>query len=792
MGCPRRGRAAALRSDVSEARRRRPQDLGAAVEGSQSKDVKPALNTSNSEGGLGRRRLPLGKDSAVGNFLSLLGIPQYSEQLLDRGLESLVLLSRLNDEELIIKTEGIPFLPGHRARLLRGVLVLREASLLSVQDSASKAREKALLSRLATRNQELADRCQHVEALLQDLQAEKERRDEKLSYVQARAEVLEVQTATQVPKEPLPAEEFTVEGTTNMLIYLTYALSDDPNFRNFWPHTVSEADAVIEQLRMIAKAVQFGSRKNKDIVQCFVDHRGLHMLVKCLLSFRTPSGIRAQGWQSLCLVLQNVKDDTFDLLIREEGAALNQLFSGKPDLSVEEHLQFFVSALKTVCMRTSVESLPYLMTEDRDLPVFRRAMAYTAYDEALVRTMARSAQLWIFPKLKQNQELLCIALDIAKSELPMLLCTLLRKNWLTMAQASQRRSDSLFRVGAECEEDVWGFLGELLSLELPEMAELISGMVVGSVMGDLSNLTSRKAGPNDWSLGFPNVEASEPMMVLPSPSAFSPSPKSTASTASSSREPTYIRMATFAASGLAGAAQAANVATPPVSSDFSMALALRTLAIYARTLRQIGIGCALMPLIELLLLPSVPSKMIDAMEQLAGGCVTEEGTIAFAEDFAARAMEDWALKPRIDDELSEEEKKVLLEQAKKRRDEYWQKELRTAAAMTGHNMVPNPFREAFLAMLDITAGVSDSLTFRANCNMNSVQSVDGKTAATFVMSELKLMYPQLLEDAKLLVHEVPVIIEDPKDSAPTSFASFAEGLTWFFQVGGNGCTFTSL
>ena len=31
--------------------------------------------------------------------------------------------------------------------------------------------------------------------------------------------------------------------------------------------------------------------------------------------------------------------------------------------------------------------------------------------------------------------------------------------------------------------------------------------------------------------------------------------------------------------------------------------------------------------------------------------------------------------------------------------------------MTGCNMVPNPFREAFLAMLDVTAGVSDSLTF---------------------------------------------------------------------------------
>ena len=35
----------------------------------------------------------------------------------------------------------------------------------------------------------------------------------------------------------------------------------------------------------------------------------------------------------------------------------------------------------------------------------------------------------------------------------MLLCTLLRKNWLMMAQASMQHNESLFRVGAECEED---------------------------------------------------------------------------------------------------------------------------------------------------------------------------------------------------------------------------------------------------------------------------------------------------------------------------------------------------
>lgn len=83
----------------------------------------------------------------------------------------------------------------------------------------------------------------------------------------------------------------------------------------------------------------------------------------------------------------------------------------------QEHLQSFVSALKTVCTRTSVESLRNLMTGDRDLPVFRRAVAYAAYEEALVRTQARNAQLSLWRTLKQNQELLCIALDIARSEM---------------------------------------------------------------------------------------------------------------------------------------------------------------------------------------------------------------------------------------------------------------------------------------------------------------------------------------------------------------------------------------
>lgn len=58
-------------------------------------------------------------------------------------------------------------------------------------------------------------------------------------------------------------------------------------------------------------------------------------------------------------------------------------------------------------------------------------------------------------------------------------------------------------------QDLWDFLGELLSLKLPEMAELISGMVVGSVVAHLSSLTSMKATANHWGIAFPTLETSK-------------------------------------------------------------------------------------------------------------------------------------------------------------------------------------------------------------------------------------------------------------------------------------------
>eukprot|EP00435_Cladocopium_sp_Y103_P025888 s3303_g6.t1 len=75
-----------------------------------------------------------------------------------------------------------------------------------------------------------------------------------------------------------------------------------------------------------------------------------------------------------------------------------------------------VSCLKSVCMRINVETLPFLMTEDKDIPLLRMAMAYTAREEALLRTQARSAMLTLFGKMKMgDSQLLRTPLEMAKS-----------------------------------------------------------------------------------------------------------------------------------------------------------------------------------------------------------------------------------------------------------------------------------------------------------------------------------------------------------------------------------------
>ncbi|CAL1170766.1 unnamed protein product, partial [Cladocopium goreaui] len=588
--------------------------------------------------------------------------------------------------------------------------------------------------------------------------------------------VAESVLSLQEPNEPLQSQEtLTKEGMEGLLSSLKFPLSyGHQEFKEHWPHTPHEAKLVIQSLHDLARAL-FGAREDDAVVASFLEKRGLSLLVEALLAKSTPEIIRAQAWQSLCLILLNVEEDVFQRLII--GRELDVLWSGEPDLRIEENRMNFVSCLKTVSMRIDVETLPFLMT-DSDIPILRVAMAYTAHEEALLRTQARNAMLTLFSKMKMGEEqLLRTALEMAKSRLPTPLCTLLWQNWANMAQAAKNRNAPALQKWAFREEDLWDHLAELIKLDITDVTQMVCGVIVGSLVWKLGSLTPTDVGVNHWSAPFVNSDDfdSEPMMAVPPPGAWNLSPKShTESTASLSADQSSLEeCASFTACGLGTAMKVAETfAIDMASSEHCAAMALRTLATYAGTLRHAGIACALMPLVELILLPSIPSGSIRAMADLDAGCITED-LLALTEHFVAGAMEDSKFVARNHEDgtpPTHEEEEAM----KKNRVEYWQGMLHGAHSMVpGRDTVPNPFRAAILAKMGFSRD-----------GILPAQALSGQTSNP-------PMYPDLLEHTKLLAHSAPVdpVIEEPTQlpASETVPGTFAEAFAWWEAMAAASC-----
>jgi len=143
----------------------------------------------------------------VGNFLRLLGIGQYSQNFKDLGFEGLESLSRLEEDELFSVMEQVPFFPGHKAKLIRGTQVLREASLIGVRETASKAREEKTLFRLCQRNEILAEDLQQAAVRKEMLQEENQRLLHELALSRSRNVELEQLVRTQADQVGFLAEQ---------------------------------------------------------------------------------------------------------------------------------------------------------------------------------------------------------------------------------------------------------------------------------------------------------------------------------------------------------------------------------------------------------------------------------------------------------------------------------------------------------------------------------------------------------------------------------------------------------
>lgn len=143
----------------------------------------------------------------VGNFLRLLGIGQYSQNFMDLGLESLESLSGLEEDDLFGVLEQVPFFPGHKAKLIRGTQVLREAALIGIRENASKGREEKTLIRLCQRNEILAEDLQKLAFQQEMLREENQRLVHELAQSRSQNVELEKLVRTQADQVGFLAEK---------------------------------------------------------------------------------------------------------------------------------------------------------------------------------------------------------------------------------------------------------------------------------------------------------------------------------------------------------------------------------------------------------------------------------------------------------------------------------------------------------------------------------------------------------------------------------------------------------
>lgn len=143
----------------------------------------------------------------VGSYLKLIGLSQYAAHFVDLGLVSLESISGQSDEELVQTLERVPLYPGHKARLLRGAQVLREASLVGVRQNASRAREEQTLIQLCHRNDELCQQYAELEGQADSLRQQNGALSTELSRERSRTAELECLVRTQAEQVGFLAEQ---------------------------------------------------------------------------------------------------------------------------------------------------------------------------------------------------------------------------------------------------------------------------------------------------------------------------------------------------------------------------------------------------------------------------------------------------------------------------------------------------------------------------------------------------------------------------------------------------------
>lgn len=238
---------------------------------------------------------------------------------------------------------------------------------------------------------------------------------------------------------------------------------------------------LVEAIRKAAEALVWGEQHDGAFFDLFCEKRLLERFVTALRMRSTPTAVAVQLLQALLILVQNMRRATsFYYLL--SGGLLNGLFDDPPAFADEEVLAYFAALIKAVALRLDGQSCRLCLVPRRGcstlragssawrLPIFEQAALMASHKDAMVRTAMRTAVLSLLRL--EDGELRAAAVDAFRRLLARSLALRLRA-----ASGTEASSPAQLCSQGGDEEDLRGFVTELLALEVPEVTKELTSQI---------------------------------------------------------------------------------------------------------------------------------------------------------------------------------------------------------------------------------------------------------------------------------------------------------------------------
>jgi len=244
--------------------------------------------------------------------------------------------------------------------------------------------------------------------------------------------------------------------------------------------------SLVEDIRQATESLVWGEKHDGGLFDLFCERQALAGFVAALLAPCMPDAVRVQLWQTLSILVQNARRETsFCYLL--SGGHLNTLLAGDPDLRHEETLAYFVAFMKSLSLRLDGETA-MLMLDCRPgavwaagFPLFAQAVRLATNRDHMVCTAARVTLLNLLRI--ERSEVRASAAEAACLLLVPSLAKALHVSWAAASAAIRLQDIETMRVAIEAEDDLFGFINDLLVLDVtPVTISIVKNILAAAVL----------------------------------------------------------------------------------------------------------------------------------------------------------------------------------------------------------------------------------------------------------------------------------------------------------------------